>query len=259
MPAMRCTSRFPPTTPTRPPCRALYYVTVCPPHHPLSSKLSDSENTLLAKAAIQAGLPGGKTALQPMKPWLAALTLSVAPLLKAGMDPKGCRQTASGAHENAGKPVYGLETAEQQVRILADLPESVQLALLRSTLHDYAHAGTEFKATVKAWLEGDTQRIASLLAEQMQKQSTALYKQLLIDRNRQWAHDIATLMRKHARYHVHWPSGLPSGRPRRRASTIVPPRHYHATGSGHVAGRAGNCRISPNNRVNQHLHHDTSQ
>ncbi len=165
------------------------------PAHPLSNKLSDSENTLLAKAAVQAGLPGGKAALQPMKPWLAALTLSVAPLLKAGMDPElGVDKLLQARMKKAGKPIHGLETAERQIRILADLPESVQLALLRSTLHDFAHARAELSAIVDAWLDGDTQHIASLMAEQMQKQSKALYETLLVDRNRQWAQDIATLM-----------------------------------------------------------------
>lgn len=165
------------------------------PSHPLSSRLSDSENTLLGKAAVAAGLPGGRAALQPMKPWLAALTLSVAPLLKAGMDPElGVDKLLQARMKNAGKPIHGLETAERQIRILADLPESVQLALLRSTLHDFAHAKAELGAIVDAWLAGDTSHIANLLAAQMRKRSDVLYQRLLVDRNRQWAHDIATLM-----------------------------------------------------------------
>lgn len=164
--------------------------------HPLSGKLSDSENTLLAKAANQAGLPGGTTTLQPMKPWLAALTLSVAPLLKAGMDPeRGVDKLLQARMSKAGKPVHSLETAETQIRALAELPESVQLALLRSTLHDFAQAETRLKAIVDAWQKGDTASIATLLAEQMKKQSGQLYQKLLVERNKQWAHEIADLMK----------------------------------------------------------------
>lgn len=166
--------------------------------HPLSGKLSDSENTLLAKAATQAGLPGGSAALQPMKPWLAALTLSVAPLLKAGMDPaKGVDRQLQAQAKKAGKPVRGLETAEAQIRILADLPESVQLALLRSTLHDFAHADTRLDAIIDAWQRGDVETIAALLAEQMQQQSGQLYDKLLVERNVHWARQIADLMHGH--------------------------------------------------------------
>jgi uncharacterized protein len=124
--------------------------------HPLSSQLSESDNAALAKAAELAGLPGGVTTLQPMKPWLAALTLSVAPLLKAGLDPAaGVDKQLKAQMASAGKPVLGLETAEQQIQFLADLPAPMQLGFLRDTLRDVQKTKQELLSLVDAWKQGD--------------------------------------------------------------------------------------------------------
>ena len=106
---------------------------------PLSSRLTPEENTQLDEAAKAMGASAAQ--LQPMRPWLAALSLSVAPLVKAGYDPKsGVELVLKARAEAAGKPVHGFETIDKQIGILADLPDDVQLAFLRETLKDYDEA-----------------------------------------------------------------------------------------------------------------------
>ena len=88
-----------------------------------------------------------------MRPWLAGLTLAVAPLLKAGMDPaRGVDKLLKAQMLAAGKPVDGLETAEQQIRFLADLPADVtaRLSAGGGLLYDvvYGHWPT---ALATAW------------------------------------------------------------------------------------------------------------
>ena len=56
------------------------------PGRPLSSLLNAEERARLDAAAQAMGASGA--ALDPMRPWLAALTLSVAPLTRAGYDPQ---------------------------------------------------------------------------------------------------------------------------------------------------------------------------
>jgi hypothetical protein len=112
--------------------------------HPLSGLLTPFDRDRLERAARLADVPGGIAALNLMRPWLAALTLTVAPLTKAGLDPaEGVDKQLRAAMTNAGKPVRGLETAEQQIRFLADLPQAMQLAMLRSTLRDTDRGGPE--------------------------------------------------------------------------------------------------------------------
>lgn len=163
--------------------------------HPLSTQLNPSENASLAKAAQLAGLPGGAQALQPMKPWLAALTLSVAPLLKAGMDPsQGVDKQLKTEMTAAGKPVYGLETAEQQIQFLANLSTPMQLAFLRDTLRDADKSVEELRSLVDAWKQGDVAAIAKLENDELKARQPTLYQQLIVERNENWAAKIKDMM-----------------------------------------------------------------
>jgi uncharacterized protein len=165
--------------------------------HPLSTLLSDSDNAALAKAAQLAGLSGGASTLQPMKPWLAALTLSVAPLLKAGLDPnEGVDKQLKAQMTGAGKPVFGLETAEQQIQFLADLPAPMQLAFLRDTLRDVDKTKDELLSLVSAWKQGDIAAIARLENDELKTQEPALYQQLLVQRNIAWAGKIRDMLKQ---------------------------------------------------------------
>jgi uncharacterized protein len=163
--------------------------------HPLSTQLSQSENDALAKAAQLAGLPGGAQTLQPMKPWLAALTLSVAPLLKAGMDPsQGVDKQLKTQMTAAGKPVYGLETAEQQIQFLANLSSPMQLAFLRDTLRDVDNSTEELRSLVDAWKQGNVAAIAKLENDELKTREPELYQQLIVERNENWAAKIKDMM-----------------------------------------------------------------
>jgi hypothetical protein len=131
-----------------------------------------------------------------MKPWLAALTLATAPLLKAGLDPQhGVDKQLKAQMLAAGKSVLGLETAEQQIRLLADMPQTMQLDFLRSTLHDIDKGPAELTELIDAWKAGDTDHIARIEDEDLRQQSPALYQRLLVQRNQTWAAKIGDLLR----------------------------------------------------------------
>ena len=165
--------------------------------HPLSTQLSESDNTALTRAAQVAGLPGGAATLQPMKPWLAALTLTVAPLMKAGLDPaEGVDKQLKLQMTTAGKPVRGLETAEQQIQFLADMPNALQLAFLRDTLRDADKDVAELRSLVDAWKHGDVAAIAKLENDELKTEEPALYQELLVQRNTAWAAKIKDMLKQ---------------------------------------------------------------
>ncbi|WP_049622083.1 TraB/GumN family protein [Frateuria defendens] len=165
------------------------------PSHPLSAQLSQADQGRLARAAQLANVPGGSGALNIMRPWLAALTLAVAPLTQAGLDPAlGVDKQLRAAAEKAGKPVEGLESAEQQIRFLADMPSALQLALLRATLHDTDRAKVELKALIEAWKRGDDAAIARLENDTLRKEEPQLYQRLLVTRNEDWARRIKAML-----------------------------------------------------------------
>lgn len=162
--------------------------------HPLSSLLSSGDFHRLDLAARKAGLPG-TTALNVMRPWLATLTLTLAPLTKAGLDPaRGVDRQLRDMMAKAGKPVRALETAEEQIHFLADMPTRLQLDMLRQTVHEADHASVELQALLDAWQAGDDAAIARLENELMKRETPALYQRLLVQRNAVWAGRIKAML-----------------------------------------------------------------
>ena len=163
------------------------------PQTPLSSLLTPEEFADLDAAARTIG--GTGAGFDAFRPWLAALTLSVAPLAKAGYDPKsGVELILKHRAEEAGKPVAGLESIDRQVEILAGLSEETQLVFLRSTLHDFDEATTGLDALVGAWAAGDVATIDRIGVAEMKAESIYVYEALLVRRNMNWADRIQTLL-----------------------------------------------------------------
>ncbi|WGM29836.1 TraB/GumN family protein [Brevundimonas sp. NIBR11] len=163
------------------------------PQTPLSSLLTPAEFADLDAAARTLG--GTGAGLDPMRPWLAGVTLSMAPLVKAGYDPQsGVEMILKHRAEDAGKPITGLETLEIQIGTLAGLSEPTQLAFLRSTLADFDEATTELDALVNAWAAGDVDTIDRLAVTEMRADSEEVYQSLLVRRNAAWADKIQTLL-----------------------------------------------------------------
>ncbi|MGN2242180.1 TraB/GumN family protein [Frateuria sp. GZRR33] len=165
--------------------------------HPLTGLLTPFDRDRLERAARLANVPGGVASLNMMRPWLAALTLTVAPLTQAGLDPaQGVDRQLRAAMEKAGKPVRALETAEQQIRFLADMPQAMQLAMLRSTLRDTERATVDLEAIIQAWKRGDDKALARLENDLMRKEEPQLYQRLLVERNEAWARRVAAMLQQ---------------------------------------------------------------
>jgi uncharacterized protein YbaP (TraB family) len=163
----------------------------------LSSKLDEKDRGELEKAAEAAKLPGGIAVLERMRPWLAALELTMAPLMQAGLDPnQGVDKLLKTRMQQAGKPIDGLETAEKQIRMLADLPEAMQLEFLRQSFKDVADGPVKLHELIDAWRNGDTDAIAKIEDEDLRKDSPMLYQTLIVERNQAWAKTIAERMQQ---------------------------------------------------------------
>jgi uncharacterized protein YbaP (TraB family) len=164
------------------------------PAHPLSSKLDAA-----TKAKLDALLtPLGLTAAQfePLRPWMAGVALSVLPLTQGGYDIKsGAEQVITAEMRAAHKPIRGFETAEQQVRYLADMPPAAELDFLKSSLDDAEKAVPELDEMVTAWTSGDPSKLASLLDDEMRRDYPDLYELLIVERNARFADQIAALLR----------------------------------------------------------------
>jgi len=163
------------------------------PATPLSSRLNDADKALLAAAAQRAGMP--PQALEPMRPWLAGLTLAVAPLIQAGYDPtKGVDTLLRQAAVERGMTIRAFETPEQQFRFFADLPPEQELAFLRSALEDFEEGPAMIDRLAVDWAEGDVSGIERLMVDEMRADSPELYRVLIVNRNAAWTTRIRQML-----------------------------------------------------------------
>jgi uncharacterized protein YbaP (TraB family) len=161
---------------------------------PLSSKLTPAQKEKLAKVAGTYGVV--VAGLEPMKPWVAAMLLTVLPLQKAGYDPNsGVDRLLLAQAKKEGDKICGLETMEQQVRVLADLPESEQVAFLEATLDEVEKGLNVLDKLAKAWIDGDTETIGRVLVDDFKKEAPAVYEKLLVQRNIAWSEKIAEMLK----------------------------------------------------------------
>lgn len=160
---------------------------------PLSSVLTTEDNVLLAEAGAAIGMPAA--AFEPMRPWLAAVTVSVAGLVNAGYDPNsGVDRLIKATADEAGLPVHGFETMEQQLRFFAEMPEDLQIAFLRESLQSFEEAPAELDALVTSWAAGDVEGIESVIVSDMKAEWPDLYEVILVNRNADWTNQIETML-----------------------------------------------------------------
>lgn len=156
---------------------------------PLSSKLEPEVYAKLQAAAQGMGFP--PQALETMRPWRAALTVSLTPLLRAGYDPEsGVEKLLTAQAKAAGKPISAFETLEQQVRFFADMTSAQEVHLLESSLDEIDDGPAEIDALVTAWAAGDQTELKRQMVDGLQGDYPDIYKLLLVERNKDWARQL---------------------------------------------------------------------
>jgi uncharacterized protein len=155
----------------------------------LSGVLDRETYALVEAKADAAGLP--MLVLERMKPWLAAMTLAVPALRRAGFDPAlGVDRHFYDRAQAAGRPVRGLETVAYQIERLDGLPMTVQVEMLRAVLGDVDTQVAAVGEIVTAWTSGDVAALERLLLKEF-RASPEVYQRLLVERNRAWTPQIA--------------------------------------------------------------------
>ena len=191
----------------------LYQYGLNEPGNPLSGQISAEGQELLAEIISRYGI--GATDLDAMRPWMAAMTLSLAFIQSQGYEPESgvdfvLWQEANGS----GKDISYFETLEQQVRFLADLPPEIEVAYLEQLLMDFNSAGNQLDELVAAWHAGDIATIDAVMNGETRGAAPRVHEVLLVERNRTWIQTIKETLAS---------SGT----------------DFIAVGAGHVAGPEG--------------------
>jgi uncharacterized protein YbaP (TraB family) len=158
--------------------------------HPLSTKISKEDVTLLDAAAKTMGLPG-EQAFEPMQPWLVSVTLSTLPLVKAGFDPaSGIDMKLVTEAKGDQKAVKGFETMADQMHMIADVPMAEKVRMLHKDLVELDKSAAQTIELVNAWERGDVEKIGKIDNDELAVKYPAEYKRVVVDRNAKW---VATL------------------------------------------------------------------
>lgn len=161
------------------------------PAHPLSSKVPADKFQHATAVAKDSGVP--PQMLDMMRPWLAAVSLSMGQVVKAGYDPKsGVENVLSKEIAAAGKPSAAFETPEQQIRFFADLPIKTETEFLSSTLDDVDEGVGKIDKMVAAWAAGDVTALEGQFISEMKTDYPELYDLLIVKRNQDWANQLKT-------------------------------------------------------------------
>jgi len=161
------------------------------PARPLSTKIAADKYQHAVEVAQASGVPA--QALGMMRPWLAAVSLSMLPVIKAGYDPKsGVEIVLAGEAKAAGKAEKAFETPEQQIRFFADLPPKTEADFLNATLDDIDEGVGKIDKMVAAWAAGDVAELEAEFVSEMKGQYPELYDLLITKRNQDWAQQLKT-------------------------------------------------------------------
>lgn len=160
------------------------------PANKLSAKLTPERAQQLKQIAESMGLPMAQ--LETMKPWLASLTLSLVPMMRAGYDPaNGVDRNVDRAAEAAGKKMRWFETGAEQIRFLAGFDEAVQVQMLQDSLDEVAEGPALLARMEAAWDVGDDATLANDMVAEMKRDYPALYDVLLRRRNAAWVETLS--------------------------------------------------------------------
>lgn len=184
-----------------------------PPERPLSSWLTAEENARLNETTARLGLPQG--ALEPFRPWMAALTLTLMPLMQAGYDPQSGVDRALDAYaDNAGKTMRALETPEQQLNFFSGMSDELQREMILEAIDESASVAEMIGQMTASWERGDERALADAVIEETRREYPELYQTLFVERNNAWMEELTREMEG---------SGV----------------DFVAVGAGHIVGRDG--------------------
>ena len=133
-----------------------------PPGQSLESAIGIDRYNALEKALFTSRVPA--ESIQRMKPWAAMMALSTPPPETGFFMDLSLSLRASGS----GLEVVGLETLEQQLSFLENMPMPMQLSLLDQAIAEYEQVAEVHDQMVDAYLENNLVSLQELSDEQLE-------------------------------------------------------------------------------------------
>ncbi|ADU12213.1 TraB/GumN family protein [Asticcacaulis excentricus] len=130
-----------------------------------------------------------------LKPWLASLMLAMAQMQKEGFDPNiGVDKTLLAAARAKNLPVKGLETMEDQMKLLSQDVFGEESKALLDTVKEDANVKAQFTKLLTAWQTGDLKGMEVLMIDEMKAKTPKMYEAVMVNRNRNWVQPIKDVL-----------------------------------------------------------------
>ena len=186
-----------------------------PPGESLRGQLHPQALADYDAAVAASGL--ASAALERERPWLAALQMMFAQISKLNFAPgNGADSVLMAEATEQHKQMRYLETIAEQFAVLAPDNRKLELEEFESGLKDLRNVADEIGPMVKAWSTGNQAELDRLINGDLDAYPEAR-KQLLDDRNKHWAPQIAAMLKeKHIFFitvgagHLTGPMGVPA-------------------------------------------------
>jgi len=128
-------------------------------------------------------------------PGMAATTIEGMEMMKLGFDPQlGLDMHFYKQARKDGKQIVPLESVDFQLGLLNGLSKEEGDWFMKQTLKDLDDVKTQSADMLKYWQTGESDKLAQMLDKGL-KESAAIYKRLLTDRNHNWIPKIEELAR----------------------------------------------------------------
>ncbi|HEY1632138.1 MAG TPA: TraB/GumN family protein [Rhizomicrobium sp.] len=156
-------------------------------------------------------------ALADKRPWMAALVIEVAMMMREGYSPDaGIDREILGYATAHGRQLRYFETIDQQMTMLAPPDTKLEVKEFSIDLKSLRKEPVTLGALVDAWSHADTRQIDKLMNSDLAKEPGAK-KLLLDDRNKAWVTKLQSMLAENHTYfitvgaaHLAGPGGVPS-------------------------------------------------
>ncbi len=168
----------------------------------LKNHVSPETYESLRQHAERLGFP--LEVIDRQRPWMLALTLSSLEMMKLSYDPRFGIDWYFLSKAKRGKKVLELEGATYQINLFSGLSQEEQESFLLLTLKDLKNAGDKVDSLVKAWTDGDGQKVEEILMEKLKEDSRLFpfYEKFLYRRNQDMVSKIEFYLKTNGTYFV---------------------------------------------------------
>ena len=133
--------------------------------------------------------------LEKFKPGMVVSTLQLLEFQKMGFTPQGVDNYFNTKAIGDAKTLGQLETIEQQIGFLAAMGEGNESEFILLSLRDLEETEAVMEEMIRAWREGDNDKLAEMFIADMQEEAPELYDSLLLQRNLNWVPQIESMVR----------------------------------------------------------------